>query len=190
MTVRKEYLQGLSIRELETLRTAVGQKSVERIKEELKRRQSEANPAPLSDDGSEDTPIIHRPGLIVLRRLPPSHNATYEPFIHRQGQHSGKAGIRLTEEAREWKKWARRQAAAQWNDDPMITPIDLTLLICLSGKRGRDNPNVEKLLWDTLEGICYLDDNQIRDRTVRHRHDEREGVVVEIRHRFPEEMPL
>lgn len=60
------------------------------------------------------------------------------------------------------KKDYQWQCKSQWKGDPVFYPLDIEVKIYFGDKRKRDIDNYGKLLWDSMKGIVYGDDNQIR----------------------------
>ena len=53
-------------------------------------------------------------------------------------------------------------AKRQWKGDPVFHPLSIEVKLYFGDKRKRDIDNYGKILWDSLTGIVYGDDNQIR----------------------------
>lgn len=74
---------------------------------------------------------------------------------------TGRGGIYLSNDAREWKELVAWTAKNQWKGEPLKTSVVLSIRFFFGSKRKRDLDNGIKNMADSLQGICYLNDNQI-----------------------------
>ena len=72
-------------------------------------------------------------------------------------------GLTLTREYREAKERARLLVASQTRRDPvLIGPVEVRLRFWMPDHKRRDPDNLLKLIHDSMSGIVYHDDHQIR----------------------------
>jgi Holliday junction resolvase RusA-like endonuclease len=56
----------------------------------------------------------------------------------------------------------RYLAKKQYKDNPLEGNLKMTILACFKDKRHSDCQNLSKGVCDSLEGICYINDRQIK----------------------------
>lgn len=111
---------------------------------------------------------------IILKGNPYSTNSIY--FSNPKA----KIGMRfMSNKARELKKTYTEQANNQWNSDPLDCELKTTITLYFGDKRKRDWDNYHKLSMDSLSGVVFVDDSQIRQAEVFLRYD-RENPRTEI----------
>jgi Holliday junction resolvase RusA-like endonuclease len=62
-------------------------------------------------------------------------------------------------------------AKAQWRGKPLQGEIVLSVTFYFKTKRRRDLDNQNKILFDALSGIVYVDDSQISELRLRREYD-------------------
>ncbi len=86
-------------------------------------------------------------------------------------------GIVLSQAARNWKQYAQLMANSQWQCDPLEG--ELVVFIYFFNSR-LDADNGIKLLFDSLNGICWIDDSQILEFHVYVTRDKKIERRVEV----------
>ena len=86
---------------------------------------------------------------------------------------------KLTKRYRTGKEAAHVCAMLQVKDK-LEGDVKVSLTFYPPDKRRRDTSNLEKLIFDALEGVCYTDDNQITIHTNIREKPDRENPRVEI----------
>lgn len=71
----------------------------------------------------------------------------------------------MTAKGKALKKQYQWEAKSQWKGDPVFYPIVVKVRLYFGDKRKRDIDNHSKILYDSLTGIVWDDDNQIRKAT-------------------------
>lgn len=71
----------------------------------------------------------------------------------------------MTKKGKDTLERYQLEAKTQWKRDPIKGPVSVNVTLYFGDKRGRDIDNYGKLLYDSLEGIVYLDDKQIQKAT-------------------------
>lgn len=64
---------------------------------------------------------------------------------------------------------------------PFTEDVVVDVQFVFADKRKRDAQNLEKLLWDSLEGYCYTNDRQIADRRVRRTYGAAAKTIIEVK---------
>jgi crossover junction endodeoxyribonuclease RusA len=82
-----------------------------------------------------------------------------------------RAGIIMTEEGKGLKEDYGWGAKAQWRGKPLQGEIVLSVTFYFKTKRRRDLDNQNKILFDALSGIVYVDDSQISELRLRREYD-------------------
>lgn len=176
MAIADESLREMTTEQLQMLKRVAGDETVRRIDAELRRRAAgddkEASPNRRSRENSmpatqsptsiEAFDVVGAP--VRLDWLPPSHNAIWLPVI---GKSSGRPKLVLSKKAREWKKYAQSAALQQFPLAPFACELDVRMVVRRGPGARFDVQNLGKLMWDALEGICYVNDRQIRDVDLR-----------------------
>lgn len=101
--------------------------------------------------------------------LPPSSNHAY--FRSKNGR------MFMSKEGHAFKEqigWLAKKFT------PITGEVRVDLQFTFPDKRVRDSQNLEKLLYDALEGFCYLNDKQIADRRVRRYYGTAPKTIIEI----------
>lgn len=89
-----------------------------------------------------------------------------------------RAGIRLSDEARYWKEYASLTARNQWENPPLEGEV--VVYYRFFGTRA-DWDNLCKVLGDSMNGICWIDDSQVTEAHIYlDRKDKNRRVEVEI----------
>lgn len=90
-----------------------------------------------------------------------------------------KRGTYTPKRTREYEQLVRDIAALAWHEAPLTGQLTITLHFYRSSAKRADWDNLSKLTMDSLQGVVFIDDNQICDAVVRKRID-RENPRVEI----------
>lgn len=107
--------------------------------------------------------------------------ATLAQANHRLVPRKGGRGLTLAREYRAAKEAARALIAAQTRRAPvLIGPVEVRLRFHLPDARKRDPDNLLKLIHDSMSGIVYDDDHQIRRQVWEVAGVDREDPRVEI----------
>lgn len=85
--------------------------------------------------------------------------------------------IILTPAARSWKEYAKLMTQSQWQDEPMEG--ELVVFLYFFGSR-LDADNGIKLLFDSLNGVCWHDDSQVSEFHVYVSREKKVEKRVEI----------
>lgn len=86
----------------------------------------------------------------------------------------------MTKEAKALKEQYQWEAKGQWPTLPITGNIEIEIRIYFSDHRIRDWDNWHKLSCDSLSGIVYIDDSQIRRAIVELDYD-KENPRIEIK---------
>lgn len=94
----------------------------------------------------------------ICVKLPWAVLATVNDRVNRVGDR-----LRLTTRYRQAKEAARALVASQTRDAPLLTgPVEVRLRFWVPDQRRRDPDNLLKLIHDSMTGIVFDDDWQIR----------------------------
>ena len=107
---------------------------------------------------------------IILTGAPISTNSCY--------RHSRNITY-LTPKARKLRKDYTTQAQQQWKKPPLKTELFIDIILYFGDKRKRDWDNYHKLSMDSLEGVVFENDCQIKEATV-HKEYDKENPRIEI----------
>lgn len=108
---------------------------------------------------------------IILPGNPSSTNQIYRHFRNR---------VYMTHEGKDVKNDYIVEIKNQWGfKPPMEDAVEITISLYFKDKRKRDWDNYNKLVCDAMEGIVFMDDNQIQKATVIKGYD-KENPRVEI----------
>lgn len=103
---------------------------------------------------------------IILRGLPQSTNNLYRSHCR-----FGHPVVYMTTDGKILKESYGWQAKQQWKQEVSGKPIEVNVELYFGDKRIHDIDNYEKILYDSLTGICYEDDRQIWKKTVAKFYD-------------------
>ena len=79
------------------------------------------------------------------------------------------------------KKSYQEQAQEQWGADPLGCNLEVNIGIYFGDKRKRDWDNYHKLAMDSLTGIVWEDDSQIKKATVSLGYDKNDPrIEIEV----------
>jgi len=96
----------------------------------------------------------------------------------------GKFGtMYMSKDGKKMKESYMLQAKAQYKDKLLTENLKTTVILYFGDKRKRDHDNYGKLIYDSLEGIVYENDKQIKDgRTVLayDKENPRAEIVIEL----------
>jgi len=90
-----------------------------------------------------------------------------------------KRGTYTPKRTRDYEKLVRDLAALTWRRLPLTGQIAITFRFYRANARRADWDNLGKEISDSLQGVVYIDDNQICDAVISKRID-RENPRVEI----------
>ena len=85
----------------------------------------------------------------------------YPPSVNNYWERSRHGGMRLTDEARTYKKLIKWMLVAKKLGKPLEGRISAKLTVYPPDRRRRDLDNVLKAVLDAMEGAVYIDDSQI-----------------------------
>jgi Holliday junction resolvase RusA-like endonuclease len=68
----------------------------------------------------------------------------------------------MTKKGKEYKEDCAMQAGQQYKKEPLSGPLEVTYKYFFKDKRVRDHLNFNKALNDSLNGIIWEDDKQIK----------------------------
>lgn len=77
----------------------------------------------------------------------------------------------LSKKYRDTKTALALETRSQWNFEPLEGMLACTLHLYFGDKRKRDVDAYIKILLDSMEGICYENDNQINELHVYRNYD-------------------
>ena len=89
----------------------------------------------------------------------------------------------MSKEGKTIKKSYQEQVRKQFKRKILNEDLKTTTTLFFQTKRKSDHDNFGKLIWDALEGIVYLNDNQIRDGRVILDYDKenpRAEIIIEL----------
>ena len=104
----------------------------------------------------------------VILDLPTSLNKMYMPAGH---------AIKLSPAARIWKEYAQLMTRSQWQAEPLEGEL---VVYCYFYGSRLDADNGIKLLFDSMNGICWIDDEQVSEFHVYVDRKERDNRRVEV----------
>lgn len=81
------------------------------------------------------------------------------------------ASMYMSKEGKMIKDSYKHQSTLQWANKPLTGDVSVTIVLYFGTKRKADIDNFNKLLLDSLTGICWEDDSQITDMKVCKRYD-------------------
>lgn len=79
----------------------------------------------------------------------------------------------MTNEGKALKESYSWQAKAQWKKKPIEGPVEIEVKLYFGTKRKADIDNFNKLLFDSLTGIVWVDDSQIIKMTIEKDYDKK-----------------
>ena len=114
--------------------------------------------------------------ILTLKGKPRSTNNIYRSTC------MGKfARVYMSAEGKALKEDYQWQAKSQWKKQPLKGNIGLQIDLYFGDLRKNDIDNFNKLLFDSLTGIVWVDDTQIQEMTVRKNYDKKEPKIeIEI----------
>ncbi len=111
---------------------------------------------------------------IILKGNPISTNQLY-----RSANRGGRCIRYMTKKGKERKENYRATARLMYGGEPYDCDLMMTVVIFFGDKRRRDIDNYNKVVLDSLEGICYNDDKQIQTMFITKAYD-KEDPRIEI----------
>lgn len=81
------------------------------------------------------------------------------------------ASMYMSKEGKDIKESYQWQAKSQWKKKPLIEDLEISIKLFFGTKRKVDIDNFNKLILDSLTGICYVDDSQIQKATIEKHYD-------------------
>lgn len=112
--------------------------------------------------------------MITLLGSPVSTNHIYESVC--RGRFPT---VYLNGKGKDLKTYYHIQAKQQWKKDPITNEVDLEIKLYFKDLRKRDVDNYNKILLDSLTGIIWEDDSQIKRITIE-KFTDREKPRIEI----------
>ena len=114
--------------------------------------------------------------MITLKGQPLSTNHIYKHTC--RGNFSS---VYMSADGKELKADYIKQLAKQWKQEPIKTELSVSYVLYFGDKRKRDIDNHLKIIQDSLSGIVFEDDSQIKEMYVRKEYDkELPRVDIEI----------
>jgi len=87
----------------------------------------------------------------------------------------------MSKEGKELKEDYIRQVKRQWKEDIIKDNVSLSCVVYHKDRRNRDIDNTNKLIFDSLSGIVFEDDKQIKELYIRKEVDtQNPRVTIEI----------
>ena len=86
----------------------------------------------------------------------------------------------MTPDAKLLKNDYIKQARMQYNGDPLNTSLSVYIRLYFADKRVRDIDNWNKILFDSLSGVIYEDDKQIKLLTIQIMEVDKENTRIEL----------
>jgi len=77
----------------------------------------------------------------------------------------------MTKRGKERKEQYQWEARSQYDGEPLESAISAQIKLYFGTKRKVDIDNFGKILWDSMEGIVFENDNQIQKATVEKFYD-------------------
>lgn len=103
--------------------------------------------------------------------------------IYRSHCRFGHPSVYMTPAGRALKESYRRQAMSQWEGKPAEGELGVSVTFFFKSGRRADIDNYSKILFDSMTGIAWLDDSQIRYASYEIRRDKSNPrIEVEILH--------
>lgn len=96
---------------------------------------------------------------------------------HAYGQHGKIRYMKKT--AKDLKEQYQWEAKSQWKKKPLTTDLSIIIRLFFGDKRRRDWDNWHKISMDSLSGIVFEDDSQIREATIT-LHQDKTDPRIEI----------
>lgn len=69
------------------------------------------------------------------------------------------------------------EARSQWQGAPLDGPVSVKMALYHGDKRKRDIDNFNKLVFDALADIAFLDDSQVQELTITKAYDKEQPRV-------------
>ena len=73
----------------------------------------------------------------------------------------------MSHEGKQKKEGYQWQAKTQYKGEVLACPLSLEIILYFGDTRKRDIDNFNKLVFDSLAGIVFVDDEQIQEMTIR-----------------------
>ena len=112
----------------------------------------------LKTQGILVTTVATKKCMITLKGNPLSTNSIYR---------AGKGFYYMTIKGKELKRDYQIQAKQQWKKQPLTTQLSVAVDLFFGDKRKRDIDNYNKLIFDALSGIVWVDDVQIEELVIK-----------------------
>jgi Holliday junction resolvase RusA-like endonuclease len=77
----------------------------------------------------------------------------------------------MTKEGKVIKEGYSAEAKEQWKEEPITGDVSLRVEVYHDSKRKNDIDNFNKILFDSLTGIVWVDDQQVQELTLSKRYD-------------------
>ncbi len=111
---------------------------------------------------------------LILKGEPKSTNHVYATMC--RGNFPNRY---MTAKGKELKESYQWQAKSQWRESPTPNPVELDVKLYFGTKRKQDIDNYNKILYDALTGIVWVDDSQIK-KVLTEKFYDKENPRVEL----------
>lgn len=109
---------------------------------------------------------------IVLKGAPKSTGSIYRSVCR------GKfPSVYMSNEGKALKESYQWQAKAQHRGEPTTADVEIDVWLYLPTKRRADIDNFNKILFDALTGIVWVDDSQVMDSHTHKRYDKKDPRI-------------
>jgi Holliday junction resolvase RusA-like endonuclease len=103
-------------------------------------------------------------------------NRLYIPVVR-----NGKASLIKNPEAKKSRDLIYYESVRQKVNKKLEGDLSMKIDFCYTGKRNKDIDGLLKLLFDSLNGVCYHDDEQITELIIRkHRAQTEDEVIISL----------
>lgn len=112
---------------------------------------------------------------ITLTSLPPSVNHAYNTV------RKGKRVVRFrTKKSLDFIEYVRKECES-FIEKPFENDVSVKLHITFGDRRKRDIDNILKILFDSLEGIIWLDDRQVAELYIKREFGDSHKIEIEVK---------
>lgn len=113
---------------------------------------------------------------LILKFIPMLLNRLYVPIVR-----NGKASMIKNPAAKQSRDHIFYEAMRQKVNKKLDGDLSMKIDFCYKGKRNKDIDGLLKLLFDSLNNVCYHDDEQIVELIVRkHRNQKEDEVIISL----------
>lgn len=114
--------------------------------------------------------------IVTLTGEPRSTNHVYKSVCR-----GSFPSVYLSAEGKALKEAYKWEAKAQWKGKPLGDEVELWVTLYFGTKRRADLDNFNKLLLDSMTGVVYEDDSQIRHLHIERAYDPKKPrIEIEI----------